>query len=408
MLKPIMTACHLHSLQEALYSAPRCAHFSECGGCLRQHVSYKAQLALKQVYLEKLYEGMPLRPITACLDPWHYRNKMEFTFSQDCEGKRFLGLFKKRGRVVDLAECHLVSAWFITLLDAVRAWWIESGLTAYRMNDTGTLRTLIVREGKRTGDKLIMLTVSGNPHFAMGREQMQSFVQAVSAILGTERVSIYVRVQQICKGRQTQFFEMHLSGPDHLLEKCTVGGKEFTFKISPSSFFQPNTQMAEVLYNEALGLIRQPVDHLMDLYAGIGTLGLVCARMAKQVTCIELNPYSVYDAESNKELNGIDHCTMVCGDVGKIVKERIEAKECPLPECILIDPPRCGLDKLAMQIIQRIKPKEIIYIACNPQTQVENIHFLMQEDYSVDHVQPVDQFPHTPHIEMVVHLSIKE
>jgi 23S rRNA (uracil1939-C5)-methyltransferase len=289
------------------------------------------------------------------------------------------------------------------VLEAVRLWWIESGLLAYRMNDTGTLRTLILREGKRTGDKLIMLTVSGNPTFAMNKEQRLSFVEAISAVVGKERVAIFLRVQQIAKGFETQFFEMHLNGPDHLLEKCTVGGEEFTFKISPSSFFQPNTQMAEVIYAEALKLIDEPVEHLMDLYAGIGTLGLVCARKAKRVTAIELNPYAVYDAQSNQELSGIEHYTVVCGDVGKILMEKMDESD-----CLIVDPPRTGLDKTAMQIILRMKPKKIIYISCSPQTQVENMRSLMQEGYSVDHLQPVDQFPHTPHIEMVSSVVIKE
>ncbi len=403
-----MTLLPVHSLQGALQATPRCRHFPTCGGCTRQQLSYPAQLALKQAYLEKLYEGMPLLPIIPCSSPWQYRNKMEFSFSQDRAGSRFLGLFKKRARVVDLEECSIVPPWFMGVLAAVREWWAQSGLFAYRMNDTGTLRTLIVREGRRMGDKLIMLTVSGNPLFAMSREQRQSFVEAVFGAVGKERVAVFVRVQQICKGRETQFFEMHLAGPDHLLEKCTVEGKEFTFKISPSSFFQPNTEMAEVLYTQALGQIRARVAHLMDLYAGIGTLGLVCARKALQVTSIELNPYAVYDAESNKELNGVDHCTMVCGDVGKVLKERVFTPDFVSPECLIVDPPRSGLDPTAMQVIRQLKPKEIIYVSCNPQTQVDNIRALAQEGYQADHLQPVDQFPHTTHIEMVAHLSVKE
>jgi 23S rRNA (uracil1939-C5)-methyltransferase len=141
----------------------------------------------------------------------------------------------------------------------------------------------------------------------------------------------------------------------------------------------------------------------MDLYAGIGTLGLVCARKAKRVTAIELNPYAVYDAQSNQELSGIEHYTVVCGDVGKILMEKMDESD-----CLIVDPPRTGLDKTAMQIILRMKPKKIIYISCSPQTQVENMRSLMQEGYSVDHLQPVDQFPHTPHIEMVSSVVIKE
>jgi 23S rRNA (uracil1939-C5)-methyltransferase len=380
----------------------RCRHAPECGGCVWQHMDYETQVQRKEGQLRAFF-GECVRPMVRCEDPWGYRNKMEFSFSQNKAGERFLGLVigGSKGHVLNLQECHLVSPWFIEVLSAVRKWCEESGLLAYRMNDTGTLRTLILREGKRTGDKLIMLTVSGNPAFAIGKGQIARFVETVIEAAGSRDVSIFLRVQQAMKGNPTQFFEMHLNGPDHLREKCIVGGREFTFKISPSSFFQPNTFQAEKLYAEALKMIQGPKEHIMDLYAGIGTIGLICSQRAKRVTSIELNPYAVYDGMSNRELNGIEHCQMIKGDVGKVLDDLRRSEGFLAPDLVIVDPPRAGLDANALGHVKSLTPKEIIYISCNPAAQAANIQELAQAGYHLEAVQPVDQFPHTVHMETI-------
>ncbi len=385
----------------------KCGHAAQCGGCSWQQMDYAAQLRIKEEQLRALFGDAVLRSIISCDMPWEYRNKMEFSFSQNKAGERFLGLMiaGSKGHVLNLEECYLVSGWFTEVLRAVRKWWEASGLDAYRMNDSGTLRTLIGREGKRTGDKLVMLTVSGNPAFAMTKTQMNDFVEAVNSVVGKERVALFLRVQQACKGFPTQFFEMHLSGPDHLMEKCVVEGKEYIFKISPSSFFQPNTYQAEKLYAEALKMIQGTKAHIMDLYAGIGTLGLICAQKAKRVTAIELNPYAVYDGEVNTEINGIDHCAMVRGDVGTVLESMQQKEDFVIPDLVIVDPPRTGLDGAAIGHLIGLGPKEIIYISCNPATQAANCEELVKAGYRVEAVQPVDQFPHTIHVETIALLK---
>ena len=239
----------------------RCIHVPQCGGCVWQQIDYDQQLKLKQAKLAQVFGSLCsddlMQPIIRCESPWRYRNKMEFSFSENKAGEHFLGLVigGSRGHVLNLSECHLVSPWFVDVLANVRSWWKESALKAYRLDDSGTLRTLVVREGKRTGDKLIMLTVSGNPAYAPKEAEIKSFKEAVVSGLDGDRVSVYLRIQQATKGSPTQFFEIHLCGPDHLLEKCHVDDGEFTFKISPSSFFQPNTVQAEKLYAAARSMI---------------------------------------------------------------------------------------------------------------------------------------------------------
>lgn len=380
----------------------RCAHAKECGGCSLPAMSYGDQVQRKEAEIRSLFSpcapSEAFLPIMPCADPWRYRNKMEFSFSQNLKGDRFLGLMmpKSRGKVVNLSECHLVATWFSDVLHAVRAWWSGTELAAYRMNDTGALRTLTVREGMRTNDKMAMLTVSGNPNYPVSRACLSSFVRAVqSAVEAPERLSIFLRVQQIQKGHPTQFYELHLAGPDHLIETLDVG-RQLLFKISPTSFFQPNTQQAEQIYRTVVEWA-QGADRALDLYAGTSTIGLALAGVCNQVVSIEINPYAVFDARTNQEMNGIKNLTILQGDVGVILKEHDLSAD-----LVVVDPPRAGLSAEAIAQVLRLYPEKIISISCNPKTQALNVQDWVNAGYCVEKIQPIDQFPHTMHVENIV------
>ena len=379
--------------------AARCAHAGSCGGCSWQQKSYAAQLQTKEVRLQQLFP-IKVDPIIPCDDPWHYRNKMEFSFSQNKKGERFLGLIiaRSRGHVLNLEECHLTSPWFIEVLSAVRDWWERSTLLAYHSHsDRGSLRTLTVREGKRTGDKMIFLTISGNHDYFVNNAQLESFKAAVHAALPGESPSIFLRIQRICKGKPTDYYEMHLDGPDFIRETLRIKGREMHFHISPTSFFQPNTLQAEKLYARALELASpQPTDTLFDLYCGTATLAILFAPYVKRVVAIELSPYAVSDANVNVAVNQLSNITILKGDVGKKLAEINER-----PDLVLLDPPRSGLDPTALKELIALSPKKILYISCNPTTQSENISILLESGYELKSVQGVDQFPHTPHIENI-------
>lgn len=395
---------------------PRCIHVPECGGCSWQEIDYSTQLQEKQLlvrnFFSTLLEGREeiLQPILPCKEPWRYRNKMEFSFSQNKAGEHFLGLMLAGGknRVLNLTECHLTSLWFSIVLDAVRNWWIESGILAYRVTDEGALRTLILREGQRTGEKLVMLTVSGRPEFALTREQIASFRDTIKKI--SSEASIFLRIQQIAKGVPTQFYELHLGGPDHIKEKLEIDTgaylRTLTFKISPTSFFQPNTRQAERLYSTALQMVKLPPKaQVFDLYAGTSTLGMALALQAERVIGIEINPHAVFDAEASALLNGISNLVLYCGDVGKVLTRLREELGFQTPDLAIIDPPRAGLDPLALGHLLTLLPNQILYISCNPESQAKNIELLVRGGYQLGALQPVDQFPHTPHIENIAVLK---
>ncbi|NGX27242.1 MAG: 23S rRNA (uracil-C(5))-methyltransferase RlmCD [Chlamydiae bacterium] len=392
----------------------RCSHVPLCGGCAFQHWEYSFQLKHKTEIVKKEFHDLieqhnpEMRPILGCEDPWRYRNKMEFSFSENRAGEKFLGLMLAgaRGKVLQLKECYLVSEWFSNVVQGVSSWWEKSTLRAYHHNtDSGHLRTLTVREAKQGKGKMVMLTVSGNPDFALKKSQIESFTKCIQETTSDEHLSIFLQIQQIAKGRPTQFFEMPLAGPDHITERLHIdlGGKSHCFdcKISPTSFFQPNTIQAQKLYSAGLQMLGLKNATVLDLYCGGAILGLSAAKLAKEVIGIELNHHSVFDAKWNQEVNNVKNFSIHQGDVGEVLKQL----DLESPDIVIVDPPRAGLDEKALSHLTKLAPKEILYISCNPKTQAANIAELAKVGYFLKILQPVDQFPHTPHIENIAYLQ---
>lgn len=389
---------------------PLCKHFGACGGCRLQHVPYIQQIEHKQHYLDNLFQPLcPVQPVVPCQSPWLYRNKMEFSFGQSY-GAKTIGLYGAQSRrVIDVEECHLVAPWFSELLSAVRLFWHHSDLQSYfAPGDRGSLRTLTMREGWRTKDRLAMLTVSGNPDYALKRSHLSQFVAAVAPVLrGANHYSCFLRIHQSMKGSPTEFFEMHLDGDDHICEELHIALKEgaleqrISFAISPSAFFQPNPRQAEKLYGIAMQMASLDASEVVyDLYCGAGALGLCASFCAQQVIGIELSPEAALDARTNAALNKRDNLKVITGDVA----DALGGHELPLPSTVFLDPPRSGLSATARIEVAALQARQIIYVSCNPATQLQDLIWLKEKGYSVACVQPVDQFPQTPHVETVAKL----
>lgn len=402
---------------------PVCRHFGHCGGCRWQQMAYKDQLKQKEDGIRRLLEpylapDVIWHPMIPCLPPWQYRNKMELSFSSDKAGQRYLGLilYGTRGHVFQMQECHLTHPWIIDAVQAVSQWWADSGLEAYHSGgDRGSLRTLTLREGQRTGDRMVMLTVSGNPAYALSQKYLHNFVatlrKAIEPNLPDQKLSIFLRIQQIAKGKPTQFYEMLLYGPDHIREVLHIETAEgvrrsLQFRISPSAFFQPNTQQAERLYSRAIQMTEISRGAVVyDLYCGTGTLGICMANQAKEVIGIELSPESSLDARENVKLNHLSNISIYTGDVGQLLPTLLQDKE-RHPDVVMVDPPRAGLDSKALQHLLNIKAPQLTYISCNPATQAANLEVLIKGGYRLKAVQPIDQFPQTVHVENIVSLTL--
>jgi 23S rRNA (uracil1939-C5)-methyltransferase len=377
---------------------PRCAHFGVCGGCSMQHVSYQRQLEEKQKKISNLYPDKVVEPIIGMDDPWHYRGKMEYTFSQNKEKEKFLGLIKvkSRGYVENLKECHIVDPWFCQTLNKVREFWIHSDLEAYNpYKDEGSLQTLTLRKALYTDSKMVILTVSGNSNFALTKKQMEAFVN----LLKEDNCSIFIDVKCICKGSPTRYYEMHLSGPDFIQEK--IGDKIFMF--SPKSFFQPNPAVAEKFFTtikEKLDL--KGTEKVLDLFSGIGTIGMLLSPYVDHVVAVEIGKEAVCDARANIDYHEIENIEIYSDDVANFIKTR---KDQFIPDIVIVDPPRSGIGKVAIDFLQELKPQKIVYLSCNPATQKEDIEGLIS--YEISSIHPFDQFPHTPHIENLIFLCRK-
>jgi 23S rRNA (uracil1939-C5)-methyltransferase len=393
---------HTHSKNRV---TPKCAHFAICGGCRWQQMPYDDQLKIKEDSLLKLFasDSKSWLGLIPCKDPWQYRNKMELTFSQNKAEDKFLGLYMQtgKGRVLNIEECHIGRPWFNKALKTLRSWWDSTHLQAFHPpKNTGSLRTVTLREGIHTGDKLVMLTVSGNPSYALPKENLITFCETLKESLGKE-VTLYLQIHQAIKGKVTQFYEMHLNGSEWIQEKLTVFNKTFTFNISPTAFFQPNTVQAEKLYETALSFLElSPSETLLDLYCGTGTLGILASPQCKKVVGIELSPQAILDAKDNLHINNIGNMELFQGDVGEVIqRERLFSSSA------IIDPPRTGIGLKTLKTLTSLPIKKIAYISCNPKTQVEDIAILKQNGFKIKKIKGIDQFPYTPHIETVVLLT---
>lgn len=402
----------LNLIEKSEESIPaKCIHFGSCGGCSFQRWKYAEQVAWKEAKVRKQFQSfldpqVDFRSMISAPSAWNYRNKMEFSFSQDSKGQRFLGMILggSRGKVFNLTECHLVSPWFSETLAQVRSWWENSSIQAFNPpKNSGSLRTLTLRESATSGERQAMLTVSGNPEDAIHRKDLKAFQN-----LFDPGVSLFLRIHQAVKGQPTEFFEMHLQGPETIKETLEIDlgdGRTSTldFFISPSAFFQPNTRQAQRLYTEALKLADLRKSDLMyDLYCGTGTLGALASRFVDRVWGVELSAESSLDARENAKKNGLNNIEIVTGDVGAELAKRAER-----PQVLLLDPPRSGLDPLAIEQISALKPERLVYISCNPKTQARDIELFLSRGFKLHVVQPVDQFPMTPHIENIAMLTFR-
>ncbi|MBU1019501.1 MAG: 23S rRNA (uracil(1939)-C(5))-methyltransferase RlmD [Patescibacteria group bacterium] len=362
----------------------RCKHFDTCGGCKWQMLKYEDQLRFKEEQVREtlshiggITEGL-VQPIIGCSDPWFYRNKMEFSFGdlskEDTSIRLGLHPAGKWRDVFDIEECFLGSERVAEILARVREF--AAGM------DKELLVSLFVREGKKTGDIMVNLVTTDD------FEGVSKFAE-----ICLDLTSVYWTVIKRKRGMPTQFKEHLLSGKPCIRDR--IGGLEF--KISPQSFFQPNTAQAEVLYEkvkEFACLTGEEV--LFDLYCGTGTIGLYCADGARQVYGLEVNSSAIADAKQNALMNGIDNAEFLCGDVYEKI---LEIPACP--DVVIVDPPRSGLgEKVALKITS-LEPSRIVYVSCDPASLARDLRGFEESGYKVEQVQPVDMFPHTYHIENV-------
>lgn len=382
---------------------PRCKHFTECGGCTFQNISYEEQLKVKKQFVIDAFERIgnfqnpPVKDVMPSGAEWFYRNKMELSFGEDKQRDFALGFHipNRRYDIFKLEECFLESEFLAILVKQIREFGVEHNLKPIDSRGEGELITLTIREGKNTNERLVYLTTTKGPF-----EWMPQFVQMLKNNFPNEIQSFYWLEKIAEKGSRTLLIPHHLFGAENLREKLKIAEREFEFIVEPQAFFQPNTKGAEILYTEVLrqlGDIKEEI--VFDLFCGTGTIGIVLAAKARQVLGIEINEDAIKSARQNAKLNNLTNIDFLIGDVAKVLAN-VQDK----PSTIVLDPPRAGLMPASVEDIANINPQKIIYVSCNPSTLARDCALLCERGYQIKEIQPVDMFPQTYHVENVVSL----
>jgi 23S rRNA (uracil1939-C5)-methyltransferase len=402
----------------------KCKHFASCGGCQLQHITYEQELANKEQIVRSsfasiLNESVTFHPIMPSPSHWGYRNKMDYTFTQNERKEKFLGLMMHFGKckVFNISECPIGSDWFIEAVKAVKHWWENTPLEAYHAyKNIGNLCNLSVREGLRSGDRLVILTVRGENKEPIKKGLLHALVEALKKKIAPEApgstLSVILRVEEAARGTTTNFYEHLLYGPRvireilHIQPSGSGPEKKLTFQMSPTAAFQPNTLQAEKLYSRIKEIAEiGPEATIYDFYCGTGILGICFASYVKQAFSIGISPEATADTRANIALNNIDNITVITSAIRHILQPSVNA--CPLPsepDLLLITSPGPGPDDQTLQAVIKLKPKKIIYIACNLDIQAKNISFLIDAGYRLACIQPIDIFPQTVRLENIAML----
>lgn len=379
-----------------------CAYFGQCGGCSAQELSYDDQVKMKHDQVKALLnhagiDGFEDLGILKSPETLSYRNKMEFSFGDaEKDGPMTLGMHRKYSSydIITVDGCKLVSEDFSTILNHVLAYCKAHNLPYYKkLQHTGFMRYLVVRQSKNFGDLLINIVTSSQSDFTFD-ELAQELTQL--PLHGQVAGVLHTITDTLADAIKPDSVKI-VYGKEMISEKI-LG---LQFNISPFSFFQTNTLGAEVLYKNALDLI-EDMDNktVFDLYCGTGTITQIMATRAKKVYGIEIVAEAVEKAKENAAFNGLTNCEFIAGDV-LVEVDKLHDK----PDIIVLDPPRDGIHPKAIQKIINFDAKELLYISCKPTSLTRDLPILKEAGYHVDKMLCVDMFPMTPHVETVVKLS---
>lgn len=377
----------------------KCSVSKKCGSCQYQGVPYKEQLAVKQKRMKKLLGKFAnVKPIIGMDDPFYYRNKVHAVFDRDKKGNIICGTYEaKTHKVVPIEECMIEDKISQEIIRTIRDMLKSFRIKTYD-EDTGygLLRHVLVRRGFST-DEIMVVLVIGSPIFP----SKNNFVKALR--------KKYPQITTVVLNVNDKKTSMVLGERD-----IVIYGKGYirdtlcgcTFRISPQSFYQVNPVQTEILYKTAIeyaGLGRK--ETVIDAYCGIGTIGLVAAKRAKNIIGVELNPDAVRDARINAKENKITNARFYQGDAGEFMENMAENGE--HADVVFMDPPRTGSDKKLMSSVIKLNPSRIVYISCGPETLARDLEYLTKHGYDVRKIQPVDMFSFTDHCENICLLTKK-
>lgn len=377
-----------------------CVHKEDCGGCTYQSLTYEKELEYKLEQLQNLYDRLNLtvEEIIPSPEYMYYRNNMEYTFGDEYIGSPLaLGMHKKNRfyERVNVDHCLICHSDFNTIHSSVREYFRDSVLTHYdKKRHTGNLRHLAIKRST-LGEILVNLVITHDTD--LDEEKFLELLQSLD--LEGEIVSVYITYNDALADAIVPEKVELIYGREYIIERLL----DLEFKIGPFSFFQTNTKSAEKLFEIGIDMLEDFDSKVVyDLYSGTGTISQIMAKKAKKVYGIEIVEEAVEGARASAAENDIDNVEFICGDVLKKIDQLTEE-----PDVIVVDPPRAGIAPKAMDKILDRSVEQILYISCNPVTQLDNIKQAKECGYKVQRLVAVDQFPRTPHAEMIA-LLVKE
>lgn len=408
MIVKVLSSHAFGKLIEILKASPvreteDCQTYKRCGGCQLRHIKYEETLKIKQNAVQSLVnktlkQKIEVEETLGMENPYHYRNKAQYPLGINKEGKPVMGVFANRTHeIIPIQNCLIQNKQAEEVAKFIFDFIVKNKVSIYdEKKQKGLMRHIVTKIGIKTEEIMCILVINGNQipqekelinqvimHFPNVKTIVKNInKQNTNVILGKENIPIY--------------------GDGFIKDKLG----EFVFKISPLSFYQVNPIQAQRLYQigvDAAQITKQ--DIVFDLYCGIGTISLFMAPFAKSVYGIELVEEAVYAARENALINKIDNAQFIAGDVEKILDDLIN-KQKIIPDIVMVDPPRKGLDRKSVDNILRISPKRLVYISCNPATLVRDLSAL-EVLYDIKRLKPVDMFPFTSHVECCALLELK-
>lgn len=383
---------------------PDCATYKRCGGCNLRHIDYEETLNIKQNTVQNLVNKTLNNKIKVEMtvgmgNPYNYRNKAQYPVGFDKSGEPVMGVYAKRTHeIISMRNCMIQNPVSEKIANVVLGFFIKNNIPIYNeKNGEGLLRHIVIKVGIKTHEIMCILVLN-KKELKKEKELIKVLIREFPEIKTIVK-NYNMKNTNVILGNENEV----IYGDGYIYDELG----DYTFKISPLSFYQINPIQTEALYNIAIEMADlKKTDTLFDLYCGIGTIGIFASPYVNRVYGIEIVKQAIEDAKENANINNIRNIEFFAGDVEKVF-ENVLKEHNVKPDVIFVDPPRKGLDKHTIENILNIKPEKIVYISCNPASLVRDLK-LLEESYEIKKIQPVDMFPFTSNVECCSVLYLKD
>ena len=380
-----------------------CTTYKRCGGCSLRHIKYEETLKMKQNAVQSLVNKtlnnkIKVEETVGMEKPYHYRNKAQYPVGLNKEGKPVIGVFANRTHeIIPIDTCFIQNKQTEEIAKYIFKFLVDNNVSFYNeKTQKGLVRHIVTKIGIRTNEIMCIIVINGRE--IPNEARMISELTTKFSNIKTVVKNINTKNTNVILGNEN----INLYGDGYITDKLG----EYKFKISPMSFYQVNPIQAEKLYElgvEFAGITKEDV--VFDLYCGIGTISLFMSKFAKKVYGVEIVEEAIVAGKENAKINNVENTEFIAGDVEKVLDDLVNIKKI-IPDIIMVDPPRRGLDNTSIENIKKVMPKKLVYISCNPATLVRDLAKL-EALYKVKKIKPVDMFPFTNGIECVSVIELK-